>query len=489
MSLNSCGRDREANLQKFDCSQMMHTLRKNALLLLSILASSVHAAEIPQLFLTKFRLVSEVTLVGNYKTKREVIFSELLFKEGDYIENSELLEVIQRSKENLQNTSLFNRVEITYYFPTINTIEINIKVEERWYLWIFPLFEAEGRNFADFLRTNDGGNFNYGIYLKHANFSGRRDQLKLRFITGYRTQAILEYLNPAQNQKSGWGAKAIWYMYDKMAYSTVDDQQVFLKTSSHQLLREMSLHWSYNYRYHLDHYHNVTFSYYDISAADSLLILNPEYLPDGKTEARTLDVQYVYSFDRRDSKTYPLNGYNSEFSFSRRGLTTSGDYAGFTRIELEASYQMPLLSRFYGKSDIKASFIDQNRVPYFYRSGLGYNEYINGFEYRVIDGTTFGALKNKLLFELLPRRDLLLNWMPLKQFSRIYYALYLKGNLDVGYVYNKYPDSKNHMANSFLLGYGFGLDLVTFYDQIWSINYSFNNFGDRGFYFHLNLVL
>ncbi len=313
--------------------------------------------------------------------------------------------------------------------------------------------------------------------------------MKLRFITGYRTQAILEFQNPAKNHKSGWGAKAVWYMYDKMAYSTVDDQQLFLKTSGHQLLREMSFHWSYHYRYNLDHHHNIIFSYLDISAADTLVILNPQFLPDGRTEAKTLDVQYIYSFDRRNSKIYPLSGYSTEFSFSRRGLSMSNDYTGFSRIELEGSYQEPLMNRLYGKSDIKTSFIDQNRVPYFYKSGLGYKEYINGYEYRVVDGTSFGALKNKLIFELLPRRDLMLNWMPLKQFSRIHYTLYLKANFDVGYVYNKYPSSLNHMANSLLLGYGFGLDLVTFYDQIWSINYSFNNFGDHGFYFHLNLVL
>lgn len=470
---------------------MIDNLKERALLLLLLLiiSASVYGAVIPQIYLMKSRLVTEITVVGNYKTKRSVITSELLFKEGSYIENSELLETIRRSKENLQNTSLFNNVEITCEFPTLNTIEINIEVEERWYLWVFPLFEAEGRNFADFLRTNDGGNFNYGVYLKHANFRGRGNQLKLRFITGYRTQAILEFHNPAKNHKSGWGAKAIWYMYDKMANSTVDDQQVFLKTSGHQLLREMSFHWSYNYRYNLDHYHNVIFSYLDISAADTLLTLTPDYLPDGKTRARTLDVQYVYTFDKRDSKIYPLNGYNAEISFSRRGLSMNSNYAGFSRLELQGSFQRPLMNRLYGKSVVKTSVIDQDRVPYFYKTGLGYNEYINGFEYRVIDGTSFGALKSKLFFELLPRRDLMLNWMPLKQFSRIHYTLYLKTNLDVGYVYNKYPYAYNHMANSFLLGYGFGLDLVTFYDQIWSVNYSFNNFGDHGFYFHLNLVL
>jgi hypothetical protein len=31
--------------------------------------------------------------------------------------------------------------------------------------------------------------------------------------------------------------------------------------------------------------------------------------------------------------------------------------------------------------------------------------------------------------------------------------------------------------------------MLTFYDKVLSLNYSFNNFAEHGFYFHFNLTL
>jgi outer membrane protein assembly factor BamA len=448
-------------------------------------------AEEPDVPLVNPRMVGEIMVSGNYRTHRSVIVAELLFHEGELIEFNDLPDLIERSRENIQNTSLFNIVTIDWSFPDINTVNIFIVVEERWYIWAFPLFEAEGRNFSDFLRTNDGDNFNYGLYLKHDNFRGRHESLKLRFITGYRTQAILDYQNPALNHKSGWGAKMVWYMFDKMAYQTDDDQQVFLEQSGDQLFREMSFHLSYSYRYHHDFYHSIMLSYFDVVAADTILALNPDYLPGGNTTSRTLEFSYTFDFDTRDSKIYPLNGLYAQFVFARKGMVVDSisDWTGFFQSEVLLSWQKQLLYRWYGKTDLKISLIDKQDVPYFYQSGLGYNEYLNGFEYSVIDGTSYVAWKNKLIFGLVPRRDVVWKRMPLKQFSRFHYALYLKFNLDAGYVINRNELDNNYMANSVLLGYGPGIDLVTIYDQVWGFNYSFNNFGDQGFFLHFNLAL
>jgi outer membrane protein assembly factor BamA len=99
---------------------------------------------------------------------------------------------IERGKQNLENTSLFNSVEIEYSYTDRRRVIFNITVKERWYLWAFPIFEQEGRNFSDFLRLNDGSYFNYGLYVKHDNFRGRRETLRLRMITGYKKEFMFE---------------------------------------------------------------------------------------------------------------------------------------------------------------------------------------------------------------------------------------------------------------------------------------------------------
>jgi hypothetical protein len=108
--------------------------------------------------------VQDIYIVGNLKTQRKVILSELPFAIGSAINIKDLMDQIERAKENLQNTSLFNIVEIEFLYPDSESIVFAITVKERWYLWAFPIFEQEGRNFSDFLRLNDGSYFNYGLF-------------------------------------------------------------------------------------------------------------------------------------------------------------------------------------------------------------------------------------------------------------------------------------------------------------------------------------
>ncbi len=433
--------------------------------------------------------IANINIKGNFKTKKSTIATELLFKEGDYISLNELYEKIKRSKENLDNTLLFNHVTIDYSLNLEETINIDIKVEERWYIWVFPLFELEGRNFADFLRVNEGENFNYGIYIKHTNLIGGNNEFRVRFITGYRTQAILEYKKPAKNQDSGWGFRGVYQMYDKIAYTTKGDRQVFVKTRGDMLLKEASAYLYYFYRVNLDHRHNVELILSELTVADTLRVIKPNFLINNKTSNSIMSVKYQYLYDKRDSKIYPLSGFDVNFVFAYRGVTYDGSYPGFTQLQFQGSYQRKIYNRLYGQSSTKISVVDKKEIPYFFKTGFGYSEFINGFEYNVVDGNSFALLKNKIGYELIERKDYLLDWMPIRQFSRFYYSLFVKMNLDFAYVNNNYPTPENIMANKLMTGYGVGVDLVTIYDQVWGINYSFNNFGFKGLFFHINLSL
>jgi hypothetical protein len=147
------------------------------------------------------------------------------------------------------------------------------------------------------------------------------------------------------------------------------------------------------------------------------------------------------------------------------------------------------LNRLYFSTKGFVSAVDTDEVPYVFRTGLGYNEYLNGFEFHVIDGSSYGGAQNKLIYELIPRRNRTLRWIPLEQFSQFHYAFYVKLHFDVGYVFNENSLPGNRMDNSLLMGYGLGVDMVTFYDKVLSLNYSFNNFAEHGFYFQINLSI
>jgi hypothetical protein len=128
-------------------------------------------------------------------------------------------------------------------------------------------------------------------------------------------------------------------------------------------------------------------------------------------------------------------------------------------------------------------------IPYVFKAGFGYEEYMNGFEYKLVEGTFYSITKNRLVFELIPRKDKTLNFMPIKQFSKFHYALYFSIHADAGYVYNQSVLPNNHLPNSFLFGYGIGIDLVTIYDKVLTINYSRTNFGEHGIFVHFNMAM
>jgi outer membrane protein assembly factor BamA len=433
--------------------------------------------------------IKEIVISGNDLTRNKLILSELPFNIGSLITTQSIASLVERAEQNLLNTSLFNVVSITYYFPNYDEVVFEVKVDERWYFWAFPIFEQEGRNFSDFLRLNDGSFFNYGLYFKHNNLRGRNETLKLRMVTGYKNQLILDYENPGYNNQSGFGINFSWMVFDQMPYSTVDDKQVFLKLMGTNIMRQTRAQGSYFYRHHFDHRHRLTISYMEDRVADTLLLLNPNFMPFGKKLNQWIELGYNYQFDRRDSKVYPLKGSFYEFTLKRKGIGVVSDFTGFFHGKLTSSWQAPIAGRMNAGSKLTLSGVDKKEVPYIYRTGLGYDEYLNGFEYKVVDGSSYGALQNKLIFELIPRKEKSLNFIPIKQFSKFHYAFYLKLHADAGYVVNKNKLAENSMANSWLVGYGLGLDMVTFYDKVLSLNYSLNNFGGHGLFFHFNLSM
>ena len=68
--------------------------------------------------------------------------------------------------------------------------------------------------------------------------------------------------------------------------------------------------------------------------------------------------------------------------------------------------------------------------------------------------------------------------------DRIPVKIYAKTYFDYSYAVNN--DFKNNsLVNRFLYTEGFGIDVVTFYDLVFRFEYSFNQLGEKGFFFHI----
>ena len=68
-------------------------------------------------------------------------------------------------------------------------------------------------------------------------------------------------------------------------------------------------------------------------------------------------------------------------------------------------------------------------------------------------------------------------------------SLYLGGHFDCGVVTDKANSSTNSLRNKLIYGYGIGLNMVTFYDKVLRLEYSFNQDFNKGFYIHFEVPI
>ncbi len=434
-------------------------------------------------------VVSKIYISGNKKTKPKVILNELLFKEQSKIPTNKLYDFVGKSRQNLQNTSLFNFVYINYWLVSNNQIDIEVKVDERWYFWALPIFEQADRNFSSFLENGDWARVNYGIYLKRENFRGLNETFKVKLRMGYLNQVELFYRSADLNNRLGWGAVINYHGNNQVAYNILNNQPVNIKLENSFIQQKWSSRLFLTYRHNFIHRHHLILGYNSFHINDTLAALNPNYLLDGNTSLLYFTLGYGYNLDKRDCKVYPLKGNMIEATVLQSGLgLISNEYSNFS-INLKYHQYGNISKRFYYGWNVGGKLNTAERKPFIINSELGFKEFLNGYEYNVIDGSSFTYSKQKISFELIPTKTAYLNFININQFSKIHYALYLKAFTDIGYVYKENPDVTNTLSNSFLHSFGVGLDLVTYYDKVLSVNYSINKFGVNGLYIHLNLAM
>jgi hypothetical protein len=120
--------------------------------------------------------------------------------------------------------------------------------------------------------------------------------------------------------------------------------------------------------------------------------------------------------------------------------------------------------------------------PYYNQQLLGYGDfYMRGLEKYVVDGSAGLLARNSFLRELF---NFNIPFIRGTSHDHIPFRVYAKTYFDCGYVYNRnFP--ANSLVNRMLYSGGAGLDVVTYYDFVFRFEYSFNQLGEKGFFFHI----
>mgnify|MGYP006139606093 FL=1 len=117
---------------------------------------------------------------------------------------------------------------------------------------------------------------------------------------------------------------------------------------------------------------------------------------------------------------------------------------------------------------------------------MGYDDYVRGYEYYVVDGQSYWLSKTAAKYALIEKTTFDIPYVKMKQFNKSHYSLYLGVFSDLGYVIDNQNQEQNSINNSILWGKGIALDYVTYYDKLLRIEYSINALGEKGVFLHFS---
>lgn len=439
--------------------------------------------------LPDYVVVKDISLEHNYTTRKRIILREMMFAVGDTIEGHRFMELAQNSRQNLLNTALFNFVELLVDLEEKPYARVYLSFVERWYFWPLPILELGERNINTWLSNPRIAGLNYGINLMRSNFRGRGETLGAVLRFGYRQNYSLVYHKPYINrlQTLGFTLEGGARLNRELAYTSLNNRQLFYSEPSGFVYRHYFLNTSLVYRPEIHNSHTLSLGVNRHEFADTLLLLNPEFSPGNQAVLPFFTLSYYYKSDHRDIRAYPLEGYYFDLRLTRKGLgILPNENMDLTSLEISARKFWKLSNSWYTAAGVNAKWSEGNSISYFYQQGLGFKgDLVRGFENYVINGQGFFVLKSNLKYALLQPRMVHVPFIDNPRFSLIHYGLYLNFYADAGRVKDKLFYQTNSLGNQWLAGTGLGLDLVTYYDKVFRIEWSLNSLWQSGIFFHL----
>ena len=438
-------------------------------------------------------LITEINITGNKITKATVIFRELSFKKNDLITIDEIDSKIQSSRYNLTNLNLFNFITIEYEITDEN-IKFFIEVVERWYVWPYPIFEISERNFnvwwQDFEASNykDLSRLNYGVFLNIENFRGLNELLMIKFRKGFKEHYMLRFETPylRKSKKIGLNTHIEFFRRKKTYYKTDRNQLIYFENeennySSNEFLFDFEL----IYKNNLNTKHKINLNYHQIKVDNEISMLNPNYILS-KDENSSKDyfykISYQYILEKRNNNIYPNKGHYLDFEIGKNFSPNINHIEFNSHVEKHFSLNNSL---FFGSS-LKTRITNSSQQAYYSAQTLGFDDYVRGYEFYVIDGEDFYLSKTAIKYAIIKNKKYDLPYLNIKQFKKSHFSIYATIFSDFGYAKNNTEFINNSLTNTMLWGRGFSLDYVTYYDKLLRIEFSINELGEKGVFLHFS---
>ncbi len=438
-------------------------------------------------------IITDIFVVGNKKTKRGYILRELSVKRWDTIAYNQLRSQLNRDEEKVFNLRLFEETKATIIDKGNSEVAIEMKVRERWFLFPIPIFRLADRNFNAWWNTRerDFSRLIYGLTLDHSNIRGRGERLRLTAQFGFTRNWQVFYTVPYidKQRKFGFAALVRFTEFKNLAYQTTENTLDFLSRDEGLLRESFSVAGALTLRPNFFTRHGFTLGYSQNNVADTITSLNSNYLSKGRNKQQALWLTYNLIYDNRDLVYYPLKGSFFNFLIRRNGIGIFND-VGIWSTEVGYTKFFELGNDFYfgSHAQINASipfdqpFINQQRLGFF-------RNFVRGYELSVVEGPVYILNRNTFRKKIFSKELKIKKFTRMDQFSKLPIGFYLTTFLDTGWA-EKYPGVEiSKFNNTLLLGAGVGLDIVTFYDVVIRLEYSYNLEKETNFFLNVRAAL
>lgn len=411
-------------------------------------------------------IVDRIILVGNDKTKDEVILRELQTKEGEKFN----LEYLENDVKRLYNLGLFNRVDV---LPApISSTKINLVFEFEEVFYFLPIPQG-GIKEGELKKIWGGVNFLW------KNFRGMNETLGLSFGIGYEPFISASYFNP-------WlFGKKHYFFNTNVKYSRTYPRSYGSSDSTSVIFDKNDVP-----TYKMDDFQaNMRIGKFlgKNTSVSSILQINllstSEYQPGrtisetGKDFVPSFAIDFTY--DTRDYIKFPTFGSYYYLNLYRYGIFKKeidinkfkGDFRKFIPVNLSKDYVIILASRFNSVLTFGGGF-----VPVYLQESMGYDNLIRGWDNYVLLGddklyTSF-EVRIPLVkpFYVKGSDHFIIKKLPIAKSFSYRYGSYLTLFFDLGGVWNK---KESIYDVQFRNGFGTGLNFLLPFDFVGRVDLAF----------------
>jgi outer membrane protein assembly factor BamA len=383
--------------------------------------------------------VGRIVIVGNEKTKNEIIEQEISLTKGSLITR----EAVQYDINRVYSLRLFTKVDIDVVPDSGETASLIVMVNERWYFYPFPVGGIKDRDFSKIY---------YGLGLAHNNVGGNNVQVYGAFAVGYDPFASINYYDPYVDYEHQIFLSLRAYYTEQRNRSLISlaGAPNFDEKRSGGLI-------TIGKRFSLFTLASLSAEYLNLQVSNNLA--GRTLSPSGRDEFFSLQASYLY--DSRDFREYANAGSYIGLAISKYGIGEK--HVDYQRFGFDLRQYFSFVENAAIAGRVFGNLAFGGVVPNYGHTFFGYNERIRGYFNTILEGEQIIGSTIETHYPIVTPRYVRFDFIPFEQFRDIRYGVNIAAFADAGTTWMR---AKSLSLDNVYSGYGVGLHFLLAYSVV-----------------------